>query len=354
MDRVPFIACQLFTRIFKAALETKCSSWQRLRSSRKKLLDSLLSTKANWGISFGAPQPVFWHTVFHSPFFHKVANYLEVASVKLDQETFDRAVSENFVKWKLSRQSVFTEGGFTQFDTNIAYRGFLLELFKPTTEVQRWVNDAALKLKLASRNSGMSSLAASETDESYAHERLSPTSRKKSIPVQVKPAQEMNCDASKPKTCEAKMQPLPCKTTSCETNIAIHIRLQDGSSSHDYWSERDLATAKRYINARLKESERRVVVFSNDLRRALSTGDELSKNISSTLQYSESIDVVEFFLMSQYFGTHLLTPAGSTFQMWALFLSELDTVKVVALPESNDYGLSKKLPHLNFEILDYT
>ena len=55
-----------------------------------------------------------------------------------------------------------------------------------------------------------------------------------------------------------------------------------------------------------------------------------------SLQFSSTIDVVEFGLLSQYFGTHILT--GSTYQLWALFLTTLKHVKVKLIPGIHDIG----------------
>ena len=77
-----------------------------------------------------------------------------------------------------------------------------------------------------------------------------------------------------------------------------------------------------------------------------------ASSVSGQMEYSSSLDVVEFFLMSQYFGTHVLTPLGSTFQMWALFLSRLPVVKGLVLPGKiallEDF---KKLPHVIVEMV---
>ena len=80
----------------------------------------------------------------------------------------------------------------------------------------------------------------------------------------------------------------------------------------------------------------KVVVFSNHPLRAKSilAAAGLEDAAHPRLLFSSELNIIEFFLMAQYFGTHLMT--GSTFQLWAIFLSPLKHVRTVILPGNED------------------
>lgn len=297
--------------------------------------------------SFGAPQPVFWHTIFHSPHFVKEDHYHEAGADVIDDEQFFIASADQFKEWRHAR-SIVLSGPFLRFDVNIRYRELLLQVFEPTGEVQRWVNDAALKLGLANPSKDIpSSLAASEFDAEYAGAKLA--ERLNDIAPIPKKARAVSwCTSPDPKSCEKDISRLFCKSASCEDNIALHLRLQDSSSSVDYWSQDHLKRIKKYLRYAIEErDERRVVIFSNDVKRAKALMESDDSFLSEHIEYSNNLDVVEFFLMSQYFGTHVLTPQGSTFQHWALFLSDLTKVKVLTLPgKTMSLEDLAKLPHV--------
>tara|TARA_B100000482_G_scaffold121091_1_gene87577 strand:+ start:861 stop:2012 length:1152 start_codon:yes stop_codon:yes gene_type:complete len=304
--------------------------------------------------SFGAPQPVFWHTVFHSPYLVKGTDYQVAGADVLDEQQFFDSSTNDFRNLMHSRD-IELLGGFIRYDVNIRYRKLLLEIFEPTSEVQRWTNDVALKLGLANREDDVpSSLSESVHDRNYSEAKLA--RRPEEIQPIITKTNDQSvswCYLSDPKSCEKKIFPLACKSESCKDNIALHLRLQDSSSSGDYWSQDDLRTIRSYLHDAIQErKERRVVIFSNDLKRARKIMESEASSVSGQMEYSSSLDVVEFFLMSQYFGTHVLTPLGSTFQMWALFLSRLPVVKVLVLPGKiallEDF---KKLPHVIVEMV---
>jgi len=303
----------------------------------------LVNSKQTAVHSFGVPQPVFWHTVFHSIFFVKHEAYSEIGSDIMDEDAFDRALRDEFQGWKRDC-SILLSGPFIRFDTNVRYHSLLLQAFEPTGEVQRWVNDAAIKLRLAPRSADMpSSLAATEIDGNTALEKLTDN------------PEIINgvgwCTTDDPRDCEKRITYMSCDSQFCGNNIALHLRLHDSSSSIDYWTARELKAVKTYLLLAVEEERKiRIVIFSNDIRRARVLMESGDQRLSSHLTYSDYLDVVEFLLMSQYFGTHILTPKGSTFQMWALFLSQLGKVKVLTLPgESPHVKDLSSLPHIELE-----
>ena len=89
---------------------------------------------------------------------------------------------------------------------------------------------------------------------------------------------------------------------------------------------------------------RRVVVFSNDPPRAqkLFQISTLSDDQRRRVSFSVELNVIDFYLMSQYFGMHVLT--ASTFQLWAIFLSPLSNMKIFTWAGTDDrYALQKFL-----------
>jgi len=267
-------------------------------------------------ISYGSPQPVFWHTIFHSHVFLKDDNYAEVYAHRFDDDAFESSRKAGFQNWKRSTSSLSVHGAFIRFDLLAEYREFLQVIFRPSNEVQRWVNDAALKLKLVSRASDTSSsLSASLFDESYAKKRLNPNASliENAIVNSETGAESSEC---RDQTL-CRVPTLECSMPSCVDNILLHLRLQDASTSVDHWSEDELELTKSYLWRSITSAKHRVVVvvFSNDPTRArhlMENGGEYSEKLTPYLEYGNSIDVIEFFLMSQYFGTHIFS--SSTFQ----------------------------------------
>jgi hypothetical protein len=303
-------------------------------------------------ISYGSPQPVFWHTIFHSHVFLKDDNYAEVNAHQFDEVAFESALKAGFQNWKRSTSSLSVQGAFIRFDLLAEYREFLQVIFRPSNEVQRWVNDAALKLKLVSRASDTSSLSASVLDESYAKKRLNPNV---SLIENAIVNSETGAESSECRDLAlCRVPTLECSMPSCADNILLHLRLQDASTFADHWSEDELELTKSYLWRSITSAKHRVVVvvFSNDPTRArhlMENGGEYSEKLTPYLEYGNSIDVIEFVLMSQYFGTHIFS--SSTFQSWALFLSEMKRVRVLTLPGANVQKLrdSSLFPHLIFE-----
>jgi len=301
--------------------------------------------------SSGTPQPVFWHTVFHSPIFVKEEAYSEAGSEIMGEGDFDQALLDDFQSWKNNR-SILLTGSFLRFDVNKRYRRLLLQAFQPTSEVQRWVNDAAIMLGLTLPSNDMpTSLPLSQNKENAADFGLSNTQQVKLETI--KPLQEFTswCTNDNPKECEKQTVRVACEAMTCEDNIALHIRLRDGSSIADYWSEQELISAKEFLRAAVQERKtRRIVIFSNDLKRAEKLFESEEKYLLDRIAFSNHLDVVEFYLMSQYFGTHVLTPLGSSFQMWALFLSPLENVRVFA-PTENVANINdlRSMEHIEFE-----
>ena len=131
--------------------------------------------------------------------------------------------------------------------------------------------------------------------------------------------------------------------STCERNVAIQIRLQDRSSAADYLNEEKLELIKKFVEKMLTEG-RRVVVFSNDPPRAqkLFQISTLSDDQRRRVSFSVELNVIDFYLMSQYFGMHVLT--ASTFQLWAIFLSPLSNMKIFTWAGTDDrYALQKFL-----------
>ena len=308
----------------------------------------LVNSKQTGVHSFGRPQPVFWHTVFHSALFVKHEVYSEIGAERMEEDAFNRALHDGFKDWK-RESSILLSGHFIRFDSNSRYRSLLLQAFEPTSEVQRWVNDAAIQLGLASRAADMpSSLATNENKGTAAPVELadSPVDKK------INQVEYFSwCTSSDPKQCEKPMTYMPCESQFCSKNIALHLRLQDSSTATDYWSERELDAVKSHLRfVAEKDQSIRIVIFSNDLKRAKMLMEAEEQALSAHISYSNYLDVVDFFLMSQYFGEHILTPSGSTFQMWAIFLSPLEKVKVSSLPgEIPNLKDLSLLPHVELD-----
>ena len=288
--------------------------------------------------SYGVPQPVFWHTMFHSSFFVKLQEYDEGSSRRMNESDFQVAINTNFKEWKHTKYGIFTDGPFLTFQYNFPHRAFLMNLYRPTVEVQRWINDAAVKLGVALPGTS-SSLAASYFDRTYAQLDLAEegTGARNRVIREAAPGGGWSCDWP-PSPCESEIAQLECSSNNCERNVAIHLRLQDRSTTSDYWDQSHLTKAVSFINRAISNGAT-VVVFSNDPVRAEAL---LRKQLNSeflsrrSLQFSSTIDVIEFGLMSQYFGTHILT--GSTYQLWAMFLTSLDHVNVKLMPGIDDTG----------------
>jgi hypothetical protein len=100
--------------------------------------------------------------------------------------------------------------------------------------------------------------------------------------------------------------------------------------------------------------DKHVVIFSNDIVRArkLLAPEHERQKTQARLSFSNHLDFVEFYLMSQYFGVHILT--GSTYQLWSIFLSPLNAVKVLTMSDVDDFEFSFSMensPIFNFEEL---
>jgi len=287
--------------------------------------------------SFGVPQPVFWSTVFHDDIFVKVIDYDEGDSRGMNEIDFQTGIKNNFKDWKDMSRGIYTVGAFLSFENFFQNRDFLVQLYRPSGEVQRWVNDAAVKLRIALPGKA-SSLPASHFDEKYRQSDLPRegtdlVARKHRIEESA-PGGGWSCDWP-PTPCDEKLERLECVSNNCKDNIALHIRLQDRSSTTDYWDQLHLHTALSFISKAIANGAH-VVVFSNDLIRAelLIRKTGMPKLASNNLKFSSAIDVVEFYLMSQYFGTHILT--GSSYQLWALFLTPLSHVQVKLMKRTDD------------------
>lgn len=165
--------------------------------------------------SFGAPQPVFWHTVFHSPYLVKGTDYQVAGADVLDEQQFFDSSTNDFRNLMHSRD-IELLGGFIRYDVNIRYRKLLLEIFEPTSEVQRWTNDVALKLGLANREDDVpSSLSESVHDRNYSEAKLA--RRPEEIQPIITKTNDQSvswCYLSDPKSCEKKIFPLACKSES--------------------------------------------------------------------------------------------------------------------------------------------
>ena len=297
-----------------------------------------VSSKQTGVFSYGVPQPVFWHTIFHSDFFVKIQDYDEGSSRRMNESDFQEAMETNFASWRALHEGIVTDGAFLTFKYNFPHRRFLLQIYKPTAEMQRWVNDAAVKLGIVLPGKS-SSLPASYFDRKYAYHSLAKpgTGARSHIIKEAAPGGGWSCDWP-PSPCEHEVGQLECTSANCENNVALHIRLQDRSTTSDYWDESHMLKAVSFVSTAIVQGAN-VVVFSNDPVRAeilLKKSLHHQKLPTRSLQFSSTIDVVEFGLLSQYFGTHILT--GSTYQLWALFLTTLKHVKVKLIPGIHDIG----------------
>lgn len=312
-----------------------------------------VNAKQTGVFSYGVPQPVFWHTIFHSDFFVKVQEYDEGSSRRMNESDFQEAMETKFASWHASQAGIFTEGAFLTFKYNFPHRRFLLQLYEPTAEMQRWVNDAAAKLGIVLPGKS-SSLPASYFDPEYARHSLAApgTGARSHIIKEVAPGGGWSCDWP-PSPCELEVGQLECTSVNCENNVALHIRLQDRSTTSDYWDESHMLKAVSFVSKALAQGAN-VVVFSNDPVRAESL---LKKSLHDgnvqiqSLRFSSTLDVVEFGLLSQYFGTHILT--GSTYQLWALFLTTLKHVKVKLIPGIDDIGFVQHAIHWQPDLYDF-
>ena len=295
--------------------------------------------------SYGVPQPTFWQTVFFSDFFHKDQNFVETDTREMSEADFEKAHMNDFEDWSDLSSDVRVTGSFLSFKYYRLYRDFLLELYKPTSELQRLVNDAAMRFQLVSP-SGESSTPLSYVDTAYLDSRLPKDDPLKSFEMEQRiPSQHDSSDWScspNPGSCTRSIEVLECVST-CERNVAIQIRLQDRSSAADYLNEEKLELIKKFVEKMLTEG-RRVVVFSNDPPRAqkLFQISTLSDDQRRRVSFSVELNVIDFYLMSQYFGMHVLT--ASTFQLWAIFLSPLSNMKIFTWAGTDDrYALQKFL-----------
>ena len=295
--------------------------------------------------SFGVAQPVFWQTVFFSDFFHKDEQYDEVNAIKLSEEDLFEAQHRSWEYWCNHTHAVRVVGSFLSFELFTEYRHILLALYKPTSEIQRWVNDAAIRMQLVPPSS-TSSVSASYTDDKYRSTPLSRVAadvRNTSKRIKSSLDHESTKCSNSPIACTRELSPLPCLHINCANNVAIQLRLQDRSTDGDYLDYNTLSLLRCFtVNSLV--SGKRVVVFSNDPARAAillnlaRTPGSLDRNIS----YSTELNVVDFFLMSQYFNIHVLT--GSSFQLWAIFFSYfLPTVKLYYLSSADDFGFKSFL-----------
>ncbi len=307
-------------------------------AGRNTGLQVFVNAKQTGVFSYGVPQPVFWYTTFHSDLFVKTADYDEGLALRLNETQFRAAMIDGFKGYVDPCAGVYLDGAFLTFEYNFEYRDFLLQLYAPTVEVQRWVNDAAVQLGLALRGV-TSSLSASYFDREFARTGLAHagTGSRKHIIHENATGGGWSCDWP-PSRCEREIKQFECASRNCKDNVAIHIRLQDRSTTSDYWDESHLEKVAVLIQQVIAEGAH-VVVFSNDPIRAkslLRSQHQTSDLPSSALRFSSSIDVIEFGLMSQFFGTHILT--GSTYQLWAIFLTPLKHVNVMLLEGIDDIG----------------
>lgn len=312
----------------------------------------VMNAKQTGVASFGIPQPVFWHTVFHSPIFEKDFNYDETNADRMSEEDFKLALSNHFNQWQDPSRGIILAGAFLDWHYFVPYRDLLKDILKPSDEVQRWINDAAVQLGLAA-HFGESSLSASFSNETYAAAKLSnyTYAEAKRIDEDIRNRKtrvqggavfgQWSCEPP-PAACDRKILPIQCAQVDCADNVAIHIRLQDRSSRYDYWSSGHLKMVSAFISKSLT-LDRHVVIFSNDIIRArnLLTPEHEGQQTQARLSFSNHLDVVEFYLMSQYFGVHILT--GSTYQLWSIFLSPLNAVKVLTMSDVDDFEFSSSM-----------
>mmetsp|Transcript_3881 Transcript_3881/g.14984 ORF Transcript_3881/g.14984 Transcript_3881/m.14984 type:complete len:437 (+) Transcript_3881:121-1431(+) len=313
----------------------------------------IVNSKQTRASSYGVPQPVFWHTMFDADVFVKESDYDEGFARGMNETQFRAAMANNFTKWKNLSHGVYTDGAFLNFSYPFQNRQFLMQIYSPLGEVQRWVNDYAVRLGLALPGKE-SSLSASYFNEKYANHDLATAGtgpRKSAIKDEV-PRNAWSCGLPL-RLCERPIQILSCSSADCEKNVAVHVRLQDRSTFADYWDEGHLIKVIDYI-MRTIEQGNRVIAFSNDpLRSEILFKKHLNASslLTKSLQFSSSIDVVEFWLMSQYFGTHILT--GSTYQLWSLFLTPLRRVKVILLEDTDTVGFVECAKHHQPELYTF-
>ena len=323
----------------------------------------VMNAKQTGVASFGIPQPVFWHTVFHSPIFEKDSKYAETNADRMSEEDFKLALSNDFNQWQNTSRGIILAGAFLDWHYFVPYRDLLKDILKPSDEVQRWINDAAVQLGLVAP-SGESSLSASFSNETYAAVKLSDYTyaAAKRIDEDIRNRKtrvqrgavfgQWSCEPP-PAACDRTILPIQCAQVGCADNVAIHVRLQDRSSRWDYWSSGHLKMVNAFISKCLI-LDKHVVIFSNDIVRArkLLAPEHERQKTQARLSFSNHLDIVEFYLMSQYFGVHILT--GSTYQLWSIFLSPLNAVKVLTMSDVDDFEFSSSMensPIFNFEEL---
>ena len=250
----------------------------------------VLDARQTGTYSYGAAQNVHTRTVFHNPqyFFHSY-DYREEGNVFRESD-LKRAMKDGFDFGSSRGKGLIVVDPFLSFDYFVERRAFLMEVLKPSSEVQTWVNDAAERLGLVT------------LDEYY----------KCGLP---------------PASCDQEIRPLSCKVENCENNVAVQLRLSDKSTPWDFLDEKQLLIVESVI-IQFLDAGKRVILFSNDKTRA---EEFLSSNFPNrtNIVVSSELHVVEFFMMSQFFGLHILT--GSTFQQWALFLSPLHKIRVMVM-----------------------
>ncbi len=254
----------------------------------------VLNSRQTGVYSYGSPQPVFWRSIFHSDkFLYKDFEDSKLRVTRFSEIDFRDGLSVGFDRWRVKGNDLYLDDPFLSFDYFVNYREFLRDLYKPSAEVQRIVNDAAVKLGVA-------------------------------------PAKDIPPCEYPPAACDDPVYPLSCLTPGCEENIAVQVRLSDHSTPWNFLDQTQALAVGNFVLRKL-EGDKNVVLFSNDPSRALlALGlQSLSKKHASRVKVAGQLNYVEFFLMSQYFGTHILT--GSTFQLWAVFLSHLRGINVVVL-----------------------
>jgi hypothetical protein len=310
---------------FKEVWATNFSSCQQLPLQAFSLHGSVTVDAGQTGAhSYGAAQPTFWHTVFSHSFIIKCETYREQGSQALSEEAFFEAVVDaNWDTWKLSK-AIHTSGPFLSFKYFWRHRQFLMKLYEPNPEVQRWVNDVATELKLVHTG--------------QARHYLQPLGKGKTQRGTRMVSAAHECDPP-PSPCKLPVERLRCSPVSCADNVALHIRLEDKSSAWDYWDAHEMKRAANFTCSAIQNGKR-VVVFSNDRERAralLLSADDCIGGLVDRLDFSRNMNVIEFYLMSQYFGTHILT--GSTYQQWALFLSPIQPRALLFDSIIEDLGL---------------
>lgn len=284
----------------------------------------VLDAKQSGVHSYGHPQPTHIHTVFSNPFFHKDANYDELEARLFSERDWVHSFLHD---WSLIPDgSVYVSGPFLNFSYFWKYRSLLQQLYAPRNDVQEWVNHAAVELELVIPDERNSANSWNETEMS----NLFKGNTMKHDHIQ-------GCDRP-PAPCEVATPLLRCKSAFCRDNIAVHIRLEDKSSFTDYWDNAELQAAMNIIQGAVM-CNKNVVIFSNDLARAKALVDKhKNRDFETELKFSNSNNVIEFYLMSQFFGVHLLS--GSSFQQWAIFLSMLPIQVLHFDSIREDFGLN--------------